>query len=84
MFQSAGDLGLCEETLTTDSVVGVLVEDLLQRHFAVQLGVQSHKDGAQAAAGVGSQNAEPLALAGGLADCVTYGAIGGIARMCRC
>ena len=57
-------------------VVGVLVEDLLERHLAVQLGVERHEDGAQAAPGVRPQDAEPLAVAGGRADGVAGGAVG--------
>ena len=57
-----------QEPLAAGRVVGVLVEDLLQRHLAVQLRVQGDEDGAQAAAGVGPQDAEPLAVGGGRAD----------------
>ena len=76
MLQPAGDLGLEQEPLAAGGVVGVLVEDLLQRHLAVQLGVEGHEDGAQAASGVGPQDAEPLAVAGGRADGVAGGAVG--------
>ena len=65
MLQAAGDLGLEEEPLAADRVVGVVVEDLLEGHLAVQLAVQRHEDGAQAAPGVGPEDAEPLAVAGG-------------------
>ena len=57
-------------------IVGVAVEDLLQRHLAVQLGVQGDEDGPQAAPGVGPQDAEPLAVGGGGADGVARGAVG--------
>jgi hypothetical protein len=57
-------------------IVGVAVEDLLQRQLAMQLGVQSHEDGVQAAFGMRSENAEPLAVAGGRADGITGGAVG--------
>ena len=60
-----------------------LVEDLLQRHLAVQLGVQGHEDGAQAAPGVGPQDAEPLAVAGGGADGVAGRAVGVAGRSRR-
>ena len=76
VLQPAGDLGLQQEPLAADPVVGVVVEDLLQRHLAVQLGVQRHEDGAQAAPGMGPQHAEPLAVAGGRADGVGGGAVG--------
>ena len=67
VLQPAGDLGLEQEPLAAGRVVGVLVEDLLQRHLAVQLGVERHEDGPQAAPGVGPQDAEPLAVGGGRA-----------------
>ena len=75
VLQPAGDLGLEQEPLAAGGVVGVVVEDLLERHLAVQLGVQRHEDGAQAAPGVGPQDAEPLAVAGGRADGVAGGAV---------
>ena len=68
MLQPAGDLGLEQEPLAADRVVGVLVEDLLERDLAVQLGVERDEDGAQAAPGVRPQDAEPLAVGGGGAD----------------
>ena len=46
-------------------VVGVSVEDLLERHLAVQLGVERDEDGAQAAVGVGPEDAESQAIGGG-------------------
>ena len=46
-------------------VVGVAVEDLLERDLAVQLAVERDEDRAQAALGVGPEDAEPLAVAGG-------------------
>ena len=74
VLQPAGDLGLEQEPLAAGRVVGVVVEDLLERHLAVQLGVERHEDGAQAAPGVGPEDAEPLAVAGGRAD--------GVGRRC--
>ena len=68
MFEPAGDLGLDQEPLAAGRVVGVVVEDLLERHLAVQLGVEGHEDRAQAAPGVRPEHAEPLAVAGGRAD----------------
>ena len=77
MLQAAGDLGLDQEPLAARRVVGVVVEDLLERDLAVQLGVEGHEHGAQAAAGMGPQDAEPLAVAGGGTDGVTRGAVVG-------
>ena len=76
MLQPAGDLGLQQEPLAADRVVGVVVEDLLERHLAVQLGVERDEDGAQAAPGVRPEDAEPLAVGGGRADGVAAGAVG--------
>ena len=72
VLQPAGDLGLEQEPLAADRVVGVVVEDLLERHLAVQLGVEGDEDGAQAAPGVGPEDAEPLAVGGGRADGVSW------------
>ena len=76
VLQAAGDLGLEQEAGAAGRVVGVAVEDLLERHLAVQLGVERHEDGAQAAAGVRPEDAEPLAVAGGRADGVAGRAVG--------
>ena len=75
VFEPAGDLGLEQEPLPAGRVVGVVVEDLLERHLAVQLGVERHEHGPQAAPGVGPQDAEPLAVAGRGADGVARGAV---------
>ena len=47
MLEAAGDFGLEQEAMATDGVVGVLVEDLLQGHFPVQLDVLSDENGPQ-------------------------------------
>ena len=62
VLEPAGDLRLEQEPLPAGRVVGVVVEDLLEGHLAVQLAVERDEDGAQAAAGVGPQDAEPLAV----------------------
>ena len=76
VLQPAGDLGLEQEPLAAGRVVGVVVEDLLERHLAVQLGVEGHEHGPQAAPGVRPEHAEPLAVAGGRADGVGCRAVG--------
>ena len=43
VLQPAGDLGLEQEPLAADRVVGVVVEDLLERHLAIELGVEATK-----------------------------------------
>ena len=61
----------------------MLVQDLLEGHLAMQLLIQGHEDGAQAAPGVRSEHAEPLAIGRGRADGVAGGAVGvtvGLAR----
>ena len=75
MLQAAGDLGLDQEPSAADRVVGVGVEDLLERDLAVELGVEGDEDGAQAAPGVGPEDAEPLAVGGG-AGSVAGGLVG--------
>ena len=76
VFKPASDLGLDEEPLAAGRVIGVMVEDLLQRHLAVQLGVQRQEDGPQAPLGVRPQDAEPLPVAGGAADGVGRWVVG--------
>ena len=76
MLQPAGDLGLEQEPTAAGRVVGVLGEDLLERDLAVELGVQGDEDGAQAAGGMGPQDAEPLAVGAGGAGGVAGGPVG--------
>ncbi len=76
VFEPAGDLGLKQEPLAADRVVGVVGEDLLERDLAVQLGVERHEHGAQATPGVRPQDTEPLAVAGGRVHCVAGVAVG--------
>ncbi len=76
MLQSAGDLGLGEEPLAADRVVGMGFEDLLERHLAVQLVIQRHEHLAQPAAGMRSEHPEPQAVAGGDSDGIAGGAVG--------
>jgi hypothetical protein len=76
MLQPAGDLGLEQEAAPTGGVVGVLVEDLLERHLAVELGVQRDEDGAQAAPGMGPHDPEPLAVGGRRAQRIAGRAVG--------
>jgi len=76
VLQPACDLGLGDEPLTADLVVGVLLQELFQRHLAVQLAIQRHEDVAQPAPRMGSQDAEPLAVAGRGAHRQPGGAVG--------
>jgi hypothetical protein len=68
VLEPAGDLGLDQKPPAAAGVVGVVVVNLLERHLAVQLAVERDEDRAQPAPGVGSQHAEPLAVAGGCTD----------------
>ncbi len=65
VLEPAGDLRLEQEPLTAGGIVGVRIEDLLERHLAVELAVEGHEHCSQAAAGVGPQHTEPSALTGG-------------------
>ena len=76
VLQPAGDLRLGDEPLPAHRVVGVLLEDLLQRHLAVQLAVERHEHLAEPAPRVRPEQAEPLAIAGRPADRQTAGAVG--------
>ncbi len=76
MLQAAGDLGLEHEPRAAGRVVGVLVEDLLQRDLAVQLAVERHEHGAEAPACVRAEDAEPLAVGAGRADRIGRRAVG--------
>ena len=76
VLQPPGDLGLQQEAGAAVRVVGMAVEDLLQRHLAVQFRIEGHEDGPQAAPGMGPEDAEPLAVGGGRADGEAGGAVG--------
>ena len=76
MLEPAGDLGLEQEPLAADRVVGVVVQDLLERDLAVELRVEGDEDRPQAAPGMRPEDAEPLAVAGGRADGVAGRAVG--------
>ncbi len=54
----------------------MLVEDLLEGHFTVQLAVQGDEDRAQAPLRMRSKNAEPQAVAGGRGDGIAGRAAG--------
>ena len=64
VLKSACDFCLQEKAVATDRVVCVAFKDLLERHFAIQLGVERHKHRPQPALSVWPQDAEPLAVAG--------------------
>ena len=80
VLQPAGDLSLEHEAPAAVRVVGVAGEDLLERDLAVELGVEGDEDGAQAAGGMGPQDAEPLATGVGITDAVARGLLGVAAR----
>jgi hypothetical protein len=59
MLQAAGDLRLANETRARLDVVGLVELDLLEGHFAAELGVASDEDFSQATASVWAENPEP-------------------------
>ena len=76
VLEAAGNFGLQEEALAADRIVGVPVEDLFERDFAVQLDVHGDEDGPQATLGVRAEDTESLALGGGAAHRVAGGTVG--------
>jgi hypothetical protein len=83
VLQPAGDLRLVLEPAAVAGIVGIAVLDLLQRHVAVQLGVAGEEDLAEAAAGVGPQDAEPRPKGAGCAEAgPADGAVGVVVRAC--
>jgi hypothetical protein len=70
VLEPAGDFGLDQKPLAARAIVGVVVEHLLERHFAVQLGIEGHEHGAKAAARIRPQDAKPLTVRGGCANSV--------------
>ena len=75
VLEPAGDLGLDEEPGAAGRVVGVVVEDLLERDLAIELGVECDEDRAQASAGVRPEYAEAEPAGGGGADGEAGGAV---------
>ena len=76
VFQAAGDLRLEQEAGAADHIIGVPLEDLLERDLAMQLLVQCHEDSAQATPGVGAEDAESQPVGGRGADGEAGGAVG--------
>ena len=68
MLEPAGDLGLQQEPRAAVGVVGALGLDLLQRHLALELGVERDRDLADAPLGMRPEDAEPHALGRGHAQ----------------
>ena len=64
MLQPAGDLGFQQEPGAALGIVGALGFDLLQRHLALELGVERDRDLADAALGVGPEDPEADAFGG--------------------
>ncbi len=75
VLQSARDLGLHDESLADDGIVGVGIENLLQRHLSVKLAIQRHEHRPEAAACVRPQHAESLTIACGRLHGVGRGAV---------
>ena len=68
MFEASGDLGFEDEPGAAGGIIGVAVEDLLERDLAIQLGVERDEDGAQSSARMGPQDPEPLPVGRGGAE----------------
>src|SRR6516165_6313388 len=75
VLEPAGDLSLDEEPLAASGIVSVVIKELLQRHLAVELGVEGDEDRTQPPSGAGPQDAEPRPSAGGRANGVTRRAV---------
>ncbi len=67
MLESAGDLGLEQEPIAAVGVVGAFGLDLLQGHLALKLGVEGHRDLADASLRVQAQHVKPHARGCGCA-----------------
>jgi hypothetical protein len=76
MFQPAGDFGFAQESLPTHWIIGMRIQNLLERDFAVQFFVECHEYRAQSAARMRAQHAESLTIGSSFADCVGDRAIG--------
>ena len=63
VFEPAGDLRLEQKPRSAGEIVGMAIEDLLERHLAIQLGIECHEHRAQAPLGMRPQQPEPLAPA---------------------
>ncbi len=64
MLEPAGDLGFDEEARSALQVVGLALLDFLEGHLAMQLLIVGHEYFAQAALGVGPQDAKAHARGG--------------------
>ena len=76
VLQTAGNFGLGHEPLAGDRIVGVAIQNLLERHFTVKFCVQRDEDGAQPALGMRPQDAKSLAQGRGRAQRIVGCAIG--------
>ena len=76
MLEPAGDLGFEQEPLRGSPGRRRGVEDLLQGHFSVKLGVAAPRRQRRAAMGMRAKDTEPLAAGGGRTHSVAGGAVG--------
>src|SRR5437764_1437590 len=68
VLQAAGDLGLDQEPGPAHRVVGVVVENPLERDLAVELAVERHEDNSQSALSMLPEHAKSLPIAGRWAE----------------
>ena len=76
VLEAAGDLGLEQEAGAADRIIGVLVEDLLERRPRDAAPRPVPRRQHQAAPGVGAEDAESLPVGGRGADGEAGGAVG--------
>ncbi|MFO0952505.1 MAG: hypothetical protein U0835_15435 [Isosphaeraceae bacterium] len=82
VLEPTGHLGLDEKPLAAHGVVRMMVEDLLQRHLAMQLLIDGDVNGAQSAAGMGPHDAEPRTVTRGGVELEGRRTVGGLGRHC--
>ena len=76
MLERAGDLGLGDEAFAAERIVGVLLDDLLERDLAVELAIKCQEDDPQPSSRMRPDDAEPLAVGRGRANKVIGGPVG--------
>ena len=68
VLEPARDFGFQREPGAAIGVVGAFGLDLLQRHLALELRIEGHRDLADAPLGMGPEDPEPLPLGGGFPE----------------
>ena len=81
MLEIARDLGLQQEPLAANPVVGMSLEDLLERDLSIELAIEGDKDDAQAPFGMRAKDLKPLTVGRGRAHRDRGGAPGIAVRL---